>query len=733
MNASAAVFLFLSLVFSVFLGSQTRSWSWGPALLTLAVAVGISLPALWKKGLTRGNEILLAIGALTVGWIAWRAAVSPVRELAAADLMLLASAVGAFVATQTTIQWRSAGTIFLWGLAALATANLVVVCCQIADPQFSAIFSERPVSFASGFFSHYNEGANFLIGSSFLLAGAACFGERKWPGRIVFGLLAISGLAAVYYTRSRGGILGVAIGLGVFGIFALVHGKRQKAKWFAPLAILFPVLAIIGVGIFLKSWATTQEARSSSIDLLMDNTIRLQLFGIALSSIGLHPLAGGGSRSFSWECYQFWNFRDHGANASRPELVHNELLQAATDYGLIGAGLIVILLFGVFLVALVRSGVSEKSSATGDEHAWRIGGIAALAGMLCQSSFSFVFHLLPGAILLGIALAAAMALPLPARNGGRAFISPTLLGLSGACTAIFLTASGWTANRLGLQLFPLYLKATAPVTDDEKMERFSEAIRISPEAAFYKERAFLRQKQLEEDRTDLSSAETKASAIEDYRAAISLHPYDAMLTINLANLLGSSGNDEEAEIFYRKTIALQGGMEAGFKGIFLYAEHLLKKGSRLLNAEKYPEAQEAFETAADQLDALAIKSPWILPQKAGIRLKTGIYEGLGLARESNEDYKGAFEAYERMAENREGAAGKYRAAALYAKLAAMKWNARQPSQSLALFLKAQETLRGARQLPTGISATQKQELTRYIEQSISFLQKARNTPSDSGY
>ncbi|MFT3989922.1 MAG: O-antigen ligase family protein [Luteolibacter sp.] len=732
MNAASAVFLILSLVYAVLLGAQTRSWSWGPALLLLALAIGAGIPGLWKKRISRGNEILLGIAALAAGWIAWRAAISPVRELAFADLMLLAAAAGAFIAMQTAATRHASGTMFIWSLATLAAANLVVIGLQIANPHFSAIFTERPVTYASGFFSHYNEGANFLIGSSFLLAGAACFGERKSASRIVLGLLALAGLLAVYYTRSRGGILAVAVGFGTFGILSLVHGKRQNAKWFAPLAILFPVFVVIGIGIFLKSWATTQEVRfNTTADTILDSNIRLYLLGIALSTIGLHPLAGGGSRSYSWECYQFWSFQDNGGHATRPELVHNEILQAATDYGLIGAGLIALFLLVILLTALIRSSIAGKTSVYQNDFAWRIGGVAALAGMLCQSSFSFVFHLLPGAILLGIALALAMT----PREGSpkSSFVSPGILSLSGAFAAVFMLVVGWTATRLGIQLFPLYLKSASPVTDTEKMQRLTAAIRISPQAAFYKERAFILQKWLQQDRAEISPPQARAAAIDDYRAAIKLHPYDATLTVNLANLLSNSGENEQAEFFYQKTLILQGGMEAGFLGHFLYAEHLLKKGTHQLNLEKNLEAQEAFETANDQLSAISIQRPWIFNHLEGIQLKTGIYEGLGLSREANEDYKGAFEAYAKMAEIPQGDAGKYRAASLYAKLAAKKWNSRQPSEALFLFLKAQETLRSARQLPAGISAPQKLELTRYIEQSIAFLQKARITPGDAGY
>ena len=121
-----------------------------------------------------------------------------------------------------------------------------------------------------------------------------------------------------------------------------------------------------------------------------------------MSCIAMHPWTGGGSRSFSWECFQFWDPKTQGFGGAKPEMVHNELAQTATDYGLVGLVLLVALLVTLLLGCLLR--VLFENSSTKNDHsdAWRIGGFAALIGMLVQGCFSFVFHTLPGIVLLGI-------------------------------------------------------------------------------------------------------------------------------------------------------------------------------------------------------------------------------------------------------------------------------------------------------------------------------------------
>src|SRR5690606_1324548 len=93
-----------------------------------------------------------------------------------------------------------------------------------------------------------------------------------------------------------------------------------------------------------------QQARGSEItdtsvyplvDEVLENPIRLIFLEIAAEAVAMTPFAGGGSGSFAWHVYPLWDNLSHGTMPTRPELVHNELIQSATDYGIIGAGLLI--------------------------------------------------------------------------------------------------------------------------------------------------------------------------------------------------------------------------------------------------------------------------------------------------------------------------------------------------------------------------------------------------------
>jgi tetratricopeptide (TPR) repeat protein/O-antigen ligase len=727
----SSIFLVAALVLAVVIGPQTRPWTWGPAMLALGISIAATLPEFWKKGRFTSDFGVIAMGTLVAGWFAWRAWISPVAELGQADLMLLAGVVGTFISIRGIEGNPQAERILIWGIALLLLANLGVVGRQITDPSFTPVFRERAAGITTGFYAHYNEAANYFIASSLLVAASAVFGKHGKTVRIFWGILAIAGFAAVYFTRSRGGILGVAVGCGVFAFAALVIGKRRGARWFAPALIAIPVLGLILGGFLYSGWVESQELRHAGnvgkgIEGLMDNTCRLYFLGIAMSCIGLHPLVGGGSRSYSWECFRFVDAKSQGGIIThKPEQVHNELVQAATDYGLIGAGLLIILLGTLLVLAMVRMLFSESSGKSDCGDAWRLGGLAALAGMFVQSNFSFVFHLMPGAVLLGICLGQmartsdkTSAIPQRVCTG----ILITIAAL--ACMAVLVPA-GWKGTQVTRILWPGYFSKVAELSYESRIDALTEAIRLWPQPSLYQDRALTYQSS-----TAITSEpefrEASERAIRDYQKAGELHPYDPGPVINRANLLSQLAKDSEAEEAYSLAIHLQGGMEPAFRGYFSLASHFLRKGLRQFNPEEPSPALASMETAAQEMEKAIGRMHWVIGDMVDSRVS--IHESLGTAREANGDYQGAMEAYDFAAKLQKGSRAHYRAGVLNGKMAALAWSDRRPGDALGYFMEAKNRINLAKELPQGVTPSQRVEYLAYLDQTIAFLKGAKVEP-----
>ena len=733
MSSLSSVFLILSLVLAVVIGPQTRAWTWGPSELALGCSVLAALPVFWRRGRSAGDLALLTLGALAAAWFAWRAWISPVPDFGQADLLLLAGAVGAFVSVRAIRDDHWAERILTWGVALLLLASVVVIGMQIVDPTYTPVFRARAdETMVSGFFAHYNYGANFLIVASTMVGAAAVAGRQSAPTRVLFALIAIAGLAGVWFTRSRGGIFGAAAACGVFAVVLLILGKRRNAKWFAPAVVAIPLVGL-GIGAFLfMGWQARQEMQQpgSGVDSLMDNTIRLYLLGLAASCVGLHPLAGGGSRSFGWECYRFWETGTQGAGGVNPGFAHNEFMQAATDYGLLGAGLLFGLLAALVLAAILRVLFEERDGGWDHRDAWRLGALAALAGILTQSFFSFVFHLMPGALLLGICLGQL------SRGNGRSpsklrtTASRILLSLAAVSCAFPLFGLGWKGLRVTHILWPTYFSKQAATSAESRIDSLTASIGIWPRAEFYQDRARIFQ-ELAGTGNQPEFREFANRAIDDYEAASRLNPFDPGPEVNRANLLSQLGRDRAAEDAYARAIALQGGMEAGFRSHYFLANHYYRKGLRQFAAGAPETALDSLDNAAIQMEkAVGEAPPWVFGVE-GRSLRISIYESLGTVREALGDRKGALEAYDFAAAIPTGRRAHYRAGVLIGKKAAEAWSRRDPSVALKWFVEARKRVAQAgKDLPEGVTASGRLEYIDYLDKTIQFLKGAGIKPAD---
>lgn len=691
-------------------------------MLALGISVTAALPVFWKKDRPPADFGLLAFASLVAGWFAWRACNSPVAELGQADLMLLAGAVGSFVSVRAIEGNPLAERILIWGIALLLAANVVVAGMQVVDPSYSPVFRARAGNFPSGFYAHYNEAANYLIASSLLVAAVAMFGRHGTATRIIWCAIAMGGLAAVYFTRSRGGILGAAVGIGVLAAMSLVIGQREKARWFAPALLAIPVIGLAIGGFLILGWEGSQEQRKpgGGIAGMMDNNSRLHLLGIAMSSIGLHPMTGGGSRSFSWESFRFFENKLQGDVITRkPEQVHNELIQAATDYGLVGAGLLIGLLGTLVLVAVIRILFSESARDADPGDAWRVAGLAALAGMFVQSCFSFVFHLLPGVMLLGICLAALSRATARRGRAPQMLGSRIILSAAAVACAILLAPLGWKGTRVTQVLWSSYFSKVQDTTDEFRIDALTEAIRRWPQSTFFQDRAAIHLASATED----GSTQPIELAVRDFEQAGRLHPHDPGPAVNLANSLSHLQRDQEAEDAYDRAILLQGGMEPAFRAHFSLANHLLQKGLRQFSANDPAPTLASLEISAQQIEESVREMHWTTPEMNEPRV--AIHESLGAAREASGDYQGALQAYNFAATLLGGSRAHCRAGLLLGKMGASAWAARRPAEALGYFIEAKRRINLTRETPGDVTPGKRLESLADLDRKITFLKGAK--------
>ncbi|WP_367875273.1 O-antigen ligase family protein [Luteolibacter sp. Populi] len=574
-----------ALALAVSLGGQTIDYTWGPALLALAAALltacgGAS--ALRERG--KGTWIALAFLFLAWGWILWRCWGSPVRDFARSDALLAGGTMAACFWGLLVSPKGAAVRLVMIALTLLGLADLGIGLHQLRDPGFAWPFASRPQVFPSGLFGHYNHLADFSLVSAALLAARFFFAGDSLPERISHALGVLAAVACVFMSGSRGGMISLCVAAVVLIALSALVAWRDKSKrrgLIGIAALAMPVIAIIIAVPVLNRFQERRGIENGTLDQFADNRSRLTSYGMAVDISANHPLAGGGSRSFGWQKYAAWKPQETGLIPSNDDFVHNELLQVATDYGWGGA----LLVSGALLATILCSvagllSIDPARVPRGSCDALMCGGLAAMAGTLVHSNFSFVTHTIPGAIYLGLAIGFA----LPRRAGeGYEWFSFRATSLAAVLLLPLVALSGYAGYRGSMayrELWPVMygkerLRRFAPGLAAERMRNALEVwpgSELSGGAGHLAREAALR-KGLPAD----ESKDWFSRAADLYADACQRNPFDPEWPLNRANVLSSLGRNNEADRAYEDAIRLQGGMEGSFRARYYFARHLFNR------------------------------------------------------------------------------------------------------------------------------------------------------------
>lgn len=731
MAALSTVFWILGFILSVVIAPQLRVWTWGPTMLCFGAATVLALPVFLRKRAEWESLYVLIPGIAISAWIVLRSFFSPVEELATQDLLLVAMAVCTYIVFRAGGGRGASGNLLVGGIVLILGASLWVISRQMIDPSFSPVFPAGELKSIRGFFGHYSYCASFLIPCSLILAGLALNGGFHFLIRMLLLALAIGGVAAVVLTKSRGGVVGIGVGLAALALGSILIGKREGKRWFVPVAIIAPIL-FIGCGIwFLGVLEGVQESRFEGSDLtgMLDNSIRLYLLSIAVSCISLHPWLGGGSRSFSWESFQVWDVAAYGGGGAKPEHVHNEFVQTVSEYGIVGGFLLAVFLGCVVVAFLAKTLTHDriKDDKLGD--GWRIGGFAGFVGLFAQSQFEGIFRIPPGAILLALCLAAASTVLVKPIERSRFSPANWLLAVCTLATMIPLFVYGLKGTKATRAMWTAFF-SREPLSPQEKIQALTSGITAWPTSVLYHERGTLyREIAAKKSKVDPSRKELLDSALADFKSASRIHPLDPTNLLNTAGTLRLLGMNEEAEPLYRKSIKAQGGMELAFQANQRFADFLLQKGTAEYARNDLHSALSTLEIAVRHMERAEELSQW--PSQLS-ELNVRIHSSLGQAFETAGDPERSLKEYDHAAGLWLGGSAHYLAGLMLGRQAVNAWTVRGAEEdALRLFLEAEQRIIKANPLPTGVTPEDRNEYIEYLRKSIRYLRDTNVKPSET--
>lgn len=263
-------------------------------------------------------------------------------------------------------------------VAASAMAQALAVLLQQAG--IDRTLWEGPVpgtlyDYPPGLQGHSNfAGAHLGIAVAALVYLIRTGRSRRWRAALGAGL-GIDALA-LWYTRSRGGMLAAILGLAAM---ALANRRRPLRAWVKAGAAAGAVAVLLaGTLIGLRADSGAPSGEAAETDLLRTRTLDLRLtyWAAALRILADHPIVGTGLDTF-YAYYPAYRPASDGSGLDARigvDKPHNVVLERATDSGVLGLAAYLCVVALALLYGYRRCRV-----ATGHERAL----LAAFLGLLC--------------------------------------------------------------------------------------------------------------------------------------------------------------------------------------------------------------------------------------------------------------------------------------------------------------------------------------------------------------
>lgn len=560
--------LALGAIFAVpFVVLVTGSWAFFPYIVPKALTFRILVEVAFGSWL-----ILLFLGAVP------RPQVTPIRVAIGIFVAIVAIAdfhgVAPFKSFWSNFERMEGLVTLLHAFAYFIVAGSILNTHKLWE-RFWQVSLGVSVVVGLGALSELGDGVTRIAGSTgnpIYLAVYALFHTfvagllmRKDPKhRWVYAALALLNVTVLWFTGTRGALLGLIAGILVTALGIVLFAHKSAGRWLyrAASGALIAV-ALLGASFFLlRDNAVVQDnymlSRLANITLSTSETardtssLRLMVWGSALQGVKEHPILGWGQENFNYVFNTYYNPHMYWAEPwyDRTHNIMLDWLIAAGVLGLLGY----LAMYLVVFIEAMRTDYFDRVE------------VSILAGLLAAYGVHnlFVFDHLVSYILFfslaawihGVRIGGETPGPVGTSNYmGRA------LGITAitAGTLIVLYLVNWPAFQENRLLLQAMVAAQNPTTISESRELFDRAISyhtVGTQEA--REQFSLAASRLAEAAN--VPIEEKQSFVNDALKEMQAHereyPEDARFPYFTASLLSAYGADAEAEPFFMRALEL---------------------------------------------------------------------------------------------------------------------------------------------------------------------------------
>lgn len=296
-------------------------------------------------------------------------------------------------------RWYLAGMPRWWIAVTMGTLALLAfgwAVSQVLRETGPASFNRNGMVRAFGGFGEPNPFGAFAVAVSLPLVAATLFGstlDRRV--RIASGLAALSGVATIGLTQSRGALLGLVTGVGILGFFWVWTRVPGLAPFILPAgcALAAVVVALVAIE---QPWDRIDREVTTANWAELERTTHWAAAVSMVEDGSILGVGGGGFSTHFRDATTNWRFRISRGHA------HNAYLQVASE-----GGALALLAYAAFLGAIVATLWRRIRSDSCDWLGW--GVLAVTAALMAHQMFDYLHVLSLGLLYSGLWAAALPA------------------------------------------------------------------------------------------------------------------------------------------------------------------------------------------------------------------------------------------------------------------------------------------------------------------------------------
>ena len=488
--------------------------------------------------------------------------------------------------------------ILLLTLMVLATGESIYAIWQIATKAQTVLGASRPTQYynrGGGTFFCPNHLAGFLEMALGLFLGCVVFKrsskgsvEKSALQKVFLIYVALVSLVGIVVSLSRGGwiaTLVAMVALLFWGDWSMRMLWRRVIAVVAGLSIfgfllwnLPPVRTYIQLTFMSPPGKTPLGLKDPSLGG------RTVMVGSTLKIIQENFWLGTGPNTWQWAYLKHRQPEDQ----THPDYAHNDILNVASDYGLVGLTLVLLALAAFFWQARVLS----RNSGSSEPRSWAIGSMIGVTAILVHSWVDFNMHVPANALLLVTLLGVTVAMDDSGERWRRVELKPWLRYVTAILLLCFCAVGVKT-------LLPTYMgdyynnigrKYKRDLELDYALTSFNQAISWDPafpepfekKGDIYRTQALFRRDPAKQTERTL----LLGKAAVNYQQSLELNPYQTEIMLRLADVHELAENTDAAAKLYEQAIANDPNNALTYFRQGLFYRHLDKEDLALEAFEK---------------------------------------------------------------------------------------------------------------------------------------------------